>query len=83
MALKIVLPLDLDEESSWRKALPTAVDFARHNGAQLHVMDRCSRRAHRDDGGRPTHTGGLRTADRRGCAPAPWRVAEAPCARAT
>ena len=38
MALKIVLPLDLDEESSWHKALPTAVDFARHNGAQLHVM---------------------------------------------
>jgi nucleotide-binding universal stress UspA family protein len=35
---KIVLPLDLDEESSWRKALPTAVDFARHSGAQLHVM---------------------------------------------
>jgi nucleotide-binding universal stress UspA family protein len=35
---KIVLPLDLDHESSWRKALPTAVDFARRSGAQLHVM---------------------------------------------
>jgi nucleotide-binding universal stress UspA family protein len=35
---KIVLPLDLDHESSWRKALPAAVDVARHSGAQLHVM---------------------------------------------
>ena len=38
MVQKIVLPLDLDEESSWRKALPTAVDLARHSGAELHVM---------------------------------------------
>lgn len=38
MVQKVVLPLDLDEESSWRKALPTAVDFARHSGAQLHVL---------------------------------------------
>jgi nucleotide-binding universal stress UspA family protein len=30
--------VDLDEESSWRKALPVAVDFARHGGARLHVM---------------------------------------------
>lgn len=38
MVQRIVLPLDLDEESSWRKALPTAVDLARHSGAELHVM---------------------------------------------
>ncbi len=38
MAQTIVLPLDLEHESSWRKALPVAVDFARHSGAQLHVM---------------------------------------------
>jgi len=38
MAQKIVLPLDLNEESSWRKTLPTAVDFSRHSGAQLHVI---------------------------------------------
>ena len=34
----IVLPLDLDEESSWRKALPVALDLAHHSGAALHVM---------------------------------------------
>ncbi len=38
MVQNIVLPLDLEHESSWRKALPVAVDFARHSGAQLHVM---------------------------------------------
>ena len=38
MFRNIVLPLDLDHESSWRKALPTAADFARDSGAQLHVM---------------------------------------------
>ena len=38
MVQKIVLPLDLDEESSWRKALPTAIDLARHSGAEFHVM---------------------------------------------
>jgi len=38
MARTIVLPLDLDHESSWRKALPVAAEFARHSGAQLHVM---------------------------------------------
>ena len=38
MVATIVLPLDLDHESSWRKALPLAADFARHSGAQLHVM---------------------------------------------
>jgi nucleotide-binding universal stress UspA family protein len=38
MVQKIVVPLDLDEESSCRKTLPTAVDYARHSGAQLHVL---------------------------------------------
>ena len=38
MVQRIVLPLDLDEEGSWRKALPTAIGLARHSGAELHVM---------------------------------------------
>jgi len=38
MARNIVLPLDLYEESSWRKTLPTAIDHARNCGAQLHVL---------------------------------------------
>ncbi len=34
----IVTLVDLDDESSWRKALPTAIDYARHTGARLHVL---------------------------------------------
>jgi len=34
----IVALVDLDEESSWRKMLPTAIDYARHTGAKLHVL---------------------------------------------
>jgi nucleotide-binding universal stress UspA family protein len=34
----VVALVDLDEESSWRKALPAAVAYARHTGAQLHVL---------------------------------------------
>jgi nucleotide-binding universal stress UspA family protein len=34
----ILIPVDLAHESSWRKALPLAVDNARHAGAKLHVM---------------------------------------------
>ncbi len=34
----IVALVDLDDESSWRKALPTAIDYARHKGARLHVL---------------------------------------------
>ena len=30
----ILVPVDLDEESSWRKALPTAVDQARLTGGE-------------------------------------------------
>lgn len=35
---RLIVPLDLEEESSWRKALPVALDYARHTGAELHVM---------------------------------------------
>ncbi len=34
----IVVLVDLDEESSWRQALPTAIDYAKHAGARLHVL---------------------------------------------
>lgn len=34
----ILVPIDLNEESSWKKALPTAVEYAKQFGAQLHVM---------------------------------------------
>jgi len=34
----IILPLDLDEESSWRKTLPIAIDYARRSGGKLHVL---------------------------------------------
>lgn len=30
--------MDLDDENSWRKALPTAIDYARHTSARLHVL---------------------------------------------
>ncbi|MGJ7457668.1 universal stress protein [Halomonas sp. MA07-2] len=35
---KIMLPVDLNEESSWEKALPTAVTLCRTFGASLHVV---------------------------------------------
>ena len=38
MFVKMIAPIDLEEESSWRKVLPVAVDYARHTGAELHVM---------------------------------------------
>lgn len=34
----ILLALDLNQESSWRKALPVAVSLCQSYGAQLHVM---------------------------------------------
>ncbi len=34
----IVVLVDLDEESSWRQALPRAIDYAKHAGARLHVL---------------------------------------------
>ena len=38
MFRRIVVPIDLEEQSSWHKALPVAVDYSRHTGAELHVM---------------------------------------------
>ncbi|MFQ5763824.1 MAG: universal stress protein [Rhodospirillales bacterium] len=38
MYRNILLPVDLNEESSWKKALPTAVDIAKASGAALHVI---------------------------------------------
>lgn len=34
----IVIPVDLYHESSWRSALPDAIEQARNNGATLHVV---------------------------------------------
>jgi nucleotide-binding universal stress UspA family protein len=34
----ILLPIDLDQESSWRKALPLAVELGKSFGARLHIM---------------------------------------------
>lgn len=34
----ILLTVDLNEESSWKKALPTALELCRLQGAKLHVM---------------------------------------------
>lgn len=39
MHRKVLLPIDLDEESSWRTALPKAIEFCRDFGpASLHVL---------------------------------------------
>lgn len=38
MFKRILLPVDLSEESSWRKALPAAVELCRDKGAELHVL---------------------------------------------
>jgi nucleotide-binding universal stress UspA family protein len=38
MYSKILLPVDLNEELSWKKALPTAVTLCRTFGASLHVV---------------------------------------------
>jgi nucleotide-binding universal stress UspA family protein len=34
----ILVPIDLRQESSWRTALPIAIDQARRYGARLHLM---------------------------------------------
>ena len=39
MTQTIVALVDLDDENSWRKALPTAIDHAKHSGARLHVLN--------------------------------------------
>lgn len=38
MYTHILLPVDLGNESSWQKALPTAVEYCSAFGATLHVM---------------------------------------------
>ncbi len=38
MMQNIVALVDLDDEDSWREALPTAIDYARHTEARLHVL---------------------------------------------
>jgi nucleotide-binding universal stress UspA family protein len=38
MYKSILLPVDLGQESSWQKALPSAVDLARSYSAELHVL---------------------------------------------
>ncbi|MAF94592.1 MAG: universal stress protein UspA [Rhodospirillaceae bacterium] len=38
MYKKILLTVDLNEDVSWKKALPTAVEFAKIFGAGLHVV---------------------------------------------
>jgi len=38
MFRQIIVPIDLDEESSWTRALPVAVDYAHHTGAKLHAI---------------------------------------------
>jgi len=34
----ILLPVDLNDETSWRKTLPSAIDLCRMYGATLHLM---------------------------------------------
>jgi len=38
MYQKIMLPVDLNEEASWEKALPTALSLCQSFGASLHVV---------------------------------------------
>lgn len=35
---KILVPVDLGQQSSWQEALPTAVDQAQHAGGELHIV---------------------------------------------
>ncbi len=38
MIQTIVVPIDPDDENSWRAALPRAIDYAQHLGASLHAL---------------------------------------------
>lgn len=38
MYKKVLLAVDLGDDSSWRKALPTALELCRASGATLHVV---------------------------------------------
>jgi len=35
---KVLVPVDLGEDSSWKDALPTAVDQAQHADGELHIL---------------------------------------------
>lgn len=35
---KILVPVDLGEDSSWKEALPTAIDQAQHTGGEIHIV---------------------------------------------
>ena len=39
MYQNILFPIDLNQESSWQKALPTAAEYCKAFGATLHVMN--------------------------------------------
>ena len=45
----IVVLVDLDVESSWRRALPRAIDYAGHAGARLHGVVQKETLDSRDD----------------------------------
>ncbi len=38
MTKNIIVLIDLEDENSWRKALPTAIDHAKHIGARLQAL---------------------------------------------
>lgn len=38
MYKEILLAIDLEEESSWKKALPVAIELCRSSGARLHAL---------------------------------------------
>ena len=38
MFKEILLAIDLEDENSWRKALPTAVEYAKAFGSRIHVI---------------------------------------------
>jgi len=38
MFKKILLPIDLNQESSWKKALPVAIEICKIGGGSLHVL---------------------------------------------
>jgi nucleotide-binding universal stress UspA family protein len=38
MFKEILVPVDLEEESSWRKALPVAIEMCRKFGQKIHLM---------------------------------------------
>lgn len=38
MFKNVLVPVDLNDETSWRKALPTAIDICKGSGAILHLV---------------------------------------------